>query len=318
MSGRRQEEGCGQRYLFVALPRSAPARRVFRPARKVPWGTWIFVILVLVLAIGALGAFLGVVLPERVAALAQTEASELSLARKGAADVSSNVISLWADLSAKGSMSLSDDRLAQDLALASSTEKSADDALGHGQTAESYMAQADGLPFQLHSPAFVAADRPALQHLDKALQAAIKLTHAATLQLTLAQHLSQDAQKMSGTLDPSLRAGNWTDAARAASALATDLKEQQAPAGDPEALLDPLWAKRIDAMLAVVTDAQQYSLAAAAHQTQVAQQASRSLNAARDQLAATIAAAQNGAAAWQANKIQPVLDTLSKELATGS
>jgi hypothetical protein len=290
---------------------------VFRPARRVSWGTWIFVILVLALAIGAVGAFLEVVLPQRVAQLAQSEASELALARKGATDVTSSVNSLWAEISAKGSMSLSDDRLTQDLALAKSTEKSADDALGHVQTAQSYMAQADGLPFQLHSPAFIATDRPALQHLDKALQAVIKLTHAASLQLPLAQHLGQDALKISGTLDPSLNARSWTDAARAASALTTDLKSQQAPAGDPEALLDPLWAKRVDAMLAVVTDAQQYSLAAAANQTQLAQQASRSLAAARVQLTATIAAAQNGAADWQARMIQPLLDTVAREASAG-
>jgi hypothetical protein len=272
---------------------------------------------VLALAIGAVGAFLEVVLPQRVAQLAQSEASELALARQGATDVSSSVNSLWAEISAKGSMSLSDDKLVQDLALAKSTEKLADDALGHVQTAQSYMAQADGLPFQLHSPAFIATDRPALQHLDKALQAVIKLTHAASLQLPLAQHLNQDALKISSTLDPSLNARSWTDAARAASALTTDLKSQQAPAGDPEALLDPLWAKRVDAMLAVVTDAQQYSLAAAANQTQLAQQASRSLAAARVQLTATIAAAQNGAADWQARMIQPLLDTVAREASAG-
>jgi hypothetical protein len=288
---------------------------VFRPARRVSWGTWIFAILVLLLAVGAVGAFLEVVLPQRVAQLAQSEASELALARKGATDVSPSVTSLWAEISAKGSMGLSDDRLAQDLTLAMSTEKTADDALGHIQTAQSYMAQADGLPFQLHSPAFLATDRPALQHLDKALQAVVKLTHAATLQLTLAQHLSQSSQTMSGTLDPSLNARSWTNAARAASALATDLKSQQAPAADPEALLDPLWAKRVDAMLAVVTNAQQYSLAAAANQTQLAQQASRSLATARAQLAATIVAAQNGAADWQAKMIQPLLDTVAREMA---
>lgn len=288
---------------------------VFRPARRVSWGTWIFAILVLLLAGGAVGAFLEVVLPQRVAQLAQSEAGELALARKGAADVSASVPSLWAEISAKGSMSLSDDRLAQDLTLALSTEKAADDALGHIQTAQSYMAQADGLPFQLHSPAFLATDRPALQHLNNSLQAVVRLTHAATLQLTLAQHLSQSSQTMSGTLDPSLNARSWTNAARAASALATDLKSQQAPAADPEALLDPLWAKRVDAMLAVVTNAQAYSLAAAANQTQLAAQASRSLAAARVQLAATIVAAQNGAADWQAKMIQPLLDTVARQMA---
>ncbi|HEX9548740.1 MAG TPA: hypothetical protein VF942_15485 [Acidimicrobiales bacterium] len=274
--------------------------------------------LVLVVAVGAIGGFLEVVLPQRVSTLAQSEANEVALARKGAADVNTAVIALWADISPKGGMSLSADRITQNLMLAQSTERLADDALGHIQLAQSDMAQADGLPFQLHSPAFIASDRPALQHLDKALQASIKLTHAATLQLTLAQNLNQDAQKLSGSLDPSLAAHSWTDAARTASALATDLRAQQSPASDPEALLDPLWSKWADAMLTVVTWAQQLSLTSAASQTQQAQQASKSLAAARVQLAATSAAAKANAAAWQANAIQPVLDTVAKQLAAGS
>jgi len=275
-------------------------------------------VLVLVVAVGAIGGFLEVVLPQRVSTLAQSEANEVALARKGAADVNTAVIALWADISPKGGMSLSADRITQNLMLAQSTERLADDALGHIQLAQSDMAQADGLPFQLHSPAFIASDRPALQHLDKALQASIKLTHAATLQLTLAQNLNQDAQKLSGSLDPSLAAHSWTDAARTASALATDLRAQQSPASDPEALLDPLWSKWADAMLTVVTWAQQLSLTSAASQTQQAQQASKSLAAARVQLAATSAAAKANAAAWQANAIQPVLDTVAKQLAAGS
>jgi hypothetical protein len=275
-------------------------------------------VLVLVVAVGTIGGFLEVVLPQRVSTLAQSEANEVALARKGAADVNTAVIALWADISPHGGMSLSADRITQNLMLAQSTERLADDALGHIQLAQSDMAQADGLPFQLHSPAFIASDRPALQHLDKALQASIKLTHAATLQLTLAQNLNQDAQKLSGSLDPSLAAHSWTDAARTASALATDLRAQQSPASDPEALLDPLWSKWADAMLTVVTWAQQLSLTSAASQTQQAQQASKSLAAARVQLAAASAAAKTNAAAWQAQAIQPVLDTVAKELAAGS
>jgi hypothetical protein len=302
----------------VALPRPAPARRVFRPARRVSWGTWIFVILVLLIAVGALGAFLTFMLPQRVAQLAQSEAGELDLARRGAADVSTNVNHLWVDMSAKGSMSLSDTQLAADLALAKSAQKSADDALGHVQLAQSYMAQADGLPFQLHSAAFIATDRPALEHLDKALQASLKLTHGAILQLTLAQQVTADAQKISTTLDPALKAHAWADAARASSALADDLKPQQVSAAFADALLDPLWANWIDAMVAVVTNAQQYSLAAAANQTQAAQQSANNLAAARRQFAASFAAAQNGAAAWQGKTIQPLLDSVTRETAAGS
>ena len=313
-----QEEACGQRYLCVALPKPAPARRVFRPARRVSWGTWIFVIVVLLIAIGALGGFLEIVLPQRVAQLAQSEASELGLARKGTADVSTNVSRLWADLSAKGSMSLSSDQLTREMALANSAQKSADDAEGHVVLAQSYMAQADGLPFQLHSPAFIATDRPALEHLDKALQASQKLTHAAILQLSLAQQVTQDAGKISTTLDPALNAHAWADAARASSTLADDLKPQQVSAAFADALLDPLWATWIDGLVAVVTDAQQYSLAAAANQTQAAQQSANQLAAARQHVAASFAAAQNGATAWKVKTIQPLLDTVTRETAAGS
>jgi len=290
---------------------------VFRPARRVSWATWIFAILVLLLAGGAVGAFLEVVLPQRVAQLAQAEAGELAQARKGTTDVSTAVSGLWTDISAKGGISLSDDQLTRDLALAKDTEKSAADALGHVQAAQAYMSQADGLPFQFHSPSFIATDRPALQHLDSALQATTKLTHAATLQLTLAQHLNQAAQTISGSLTRNVNAGAWTDAARTASTLTTDLKAQQPPVADQEALLDPLWGKWVDAMLAVATSAQQLSLASAAGQTQQAQQASRNLAAGWGQLASSFAAAQNGASAWQVKTVQPVLDTIAREKSAG-
>ena len=288
---------------------------MFRPARRVSWATRIFAFLVFLLAAGAIGAFLEVVLPQRVAQLAQSEAGELALARKGATDASTAVTGLWVEISTKGGIGLSDDQLTKDLALATATEKSADDALSHVQAAQSYMSQADGLPFQFHSPSFIAADRPTLRHLDSALQATIKLTHGANLELTLARHLNQDAQTISGSLYTSLNNRAWTDAARTASALTTDLQSQQAPVGDAEALLDPLWGKWVDAMLSVASSAKQLSLASAARETQQAQLASRSLEAAKAQLAASYAEAQNDAAAWQAKTIQPLLDTISKERA---
>ncbi|HLB77529.1 MAG TPA: hypothetical protein VJO72_10885, partial [Candidatus Dormibacteraeota bacterium] len=238
------------------------------------------------------------------------------LAKKGTADVNTAVAGLWADLSPRGSMSLSADRLAEDLALAKRTERSADDALSHVQAAQAYMAQADGLPFQFHSPTFIGPDRAAAQHLEKALTTSIRLSHAATLQLTLAGHMSQDSQSLL-SMNASLNARDWTNAARTASTIATDLKSQQSPAGDPEALLDPLWAKWVDAMLGVAIAGQQVSLASAANQTQQAQQAGRTLAAAREQLAATFAAAQNGAAAWQAKTVQPIVDSVAKETASG-
>ena len=129
--------------------------------------------------------------------------------------------------------------------------------------------------------------------------------------------MSQNSQSLV-SMNASLNARDWTNAARTASTIATDLKSQQSPAGDPEALLDPLWAKWVDAMLGVAISAQQYSLASAANQTQQAQQAGRTLAAARDQLAATFAAAQNGAAAWQAKTVQPILDSVARETASGA
>ena len=290
---------------------------MFRPARRVSWGTRIFALLVFLLAVGAIGAFLEVLLPQQVAKLAQMEGNELVLARKGTADVNTAVAGLWADLSPKGSMSLSAARLSDDLAVAKRTERSADEALSHVQAAQAYMAQADGLPFQFHAPTFIAPDRAAAQHLEKALTTSIKLSHAATLQLTLAEHMSQNSQSLV-SMNASLNARDWTNSARTASTIATDLKSQQSPAGDAEALLDPLWAKWVDAMLGVAISAQQYSLASAANQTQQAQQAGRTLAAAREQLAATFAAAQNGAAAWQAKTVQPVLDSVARETASGA
>jgi hypothetical protein len=314
---RRQEEAYGPRYLLVALPRPASQRRVFRPARRVNWGTRIFAVLVLLLAVGAIGAFLEIMLPQQAAKLAQLEAGELAQARKGTADVNTSVTTLWADISPKGAMSLTDDRLSADLALSQKTEKAAADALSHVQAAQGDIAQADALPFQFHHPAFILTDRPALQHLEKSLSAAVTLAHGATLQLTLAKHLSQNAATLV-QLNASVDARSWASAASIASTLLTDLRSQQVPLTDPEALLDPLWGKWVDAMVSVTVDAQQLALHSAANQGSLAQQDSRALASARAQLAASFTTAQNGAPAWQAKTIQPLLDTLTKELAAGS
>ena len=66
-------------------------------------------------------------------------------------------------------------------------------------------------------------------------------------------------------------------------------------------------------MLAVASSAKQLSLASAAGQSQQAQLASRNLAAAKAQLVSTFADAQNGAAAWQAKTVQPLLDTIARE-----
>lgn len=268
----------------------------------------------LVLAVGAISGFFTVLLPQQVAKLTQLEANELGLARKGAANVNTSVTALWADVSPKGSVSLSDDRLAVDITLSKQTESSAADALGHVRAAEAYMAQASSLPLQFHPPAFIATDRPSLQHLEKGLGAAVKLAHGATLQLTLAKHLRQDSNTLV-QLNASVDARAWAAAAATASTLVTDLRSQQVPVADPEALLDPLWAKWVDGMVSVTVDDQQLALHSAANQSQLAQQDARTLSAARAQLAASFTTAQNGAADWQVKTIQPVFDTLTKELA---
>jgi hypothetical protein len=309
--------GLRPRYLFVALRNPAP-RRVFRPARRVSWGTRIFALLVFLLAVGSVVAFLEVVLPARAATLAQQEAGELALARKGAEDVSTSLNLVWADLSSHGSMSLTDEQITANLARAKSAEKAASDALGHVELAQAYLAEVDGLPFQLHAPAIIASDRPSLRHMDKALTTALRLAHAANLQLTIARHMRQDMLGITATLDPSLSARSWTAAARSAAGLATDLKAQETAAADPEALLDPLWSKWVESTTTYVTIAQQYSLASAGGQAQTAQQLARTLAAARDQLGATQAAAQNAATTWQQKTIQPLLSTMASEIAAAS
>jgi lipopolysaccharide export LptBFGC system permease protein LptF len=303
--------------FFVALPRTAQ-RRVFRPARRVSWGTIIFSILVFLLAIGAVAGFLVIVLPGRVATLSQNEANELRTARQGAAGVSLSTTTLWSDLSANGSMGLSDSRLFQDLALAQSIEKAGDDALAHAQAADQYLAEADAIPFQLHAPAFVSTDRPALVHLEKALAAAIKLAHGATLQITLAQHVSQDMHTVTGQLNSSLLTHDWTAASRTAAAIQQDLKAQENAASNAETLLDPLWIAWMDATVGYAATAQQFSLTSAANQTQSAQQLARALNAANDQIGQKMAQAQAHAAAWNQKTVQPLLVTLAKELAAAS
>ena len=291
---------------------------MFRPTRRASWGTRIFVFLVFALAVGAVAYFLVVVLPARVASLARSESQELVAARAGATSVSTSLTTLWSDIDASGSMSLSADRITQDLALAQSTEKAANDALSHVQAAQGYLAEADGIPFQFHHPAFIATDQPALRHLEKSLQTATRLSHGATLQLTLAQHMLKDWQSVTAQLNPSLAARKWAQVASIAGDLQRDLKSQTSAVQNPEAFLDPLWGKWTDAMSTYATTAQAYSLAAAGGQTQTAQQLGRVLAAESDQMGASLAAARANTGTWQQKTIQPLLDTVSRELAAGS
>jgi hypothetical protein len=268
---------------------------------------------VLLLALGSIGAFLEVFLPQQIASVAKLEGNELQRARQQSGDVDASLLRLWSDLS-KGSIGLSDAELAQDLTLAQQTEKSASDALTHVQAAQTYLAQADGMPFQLHSPGFVTTDRPVLAHLQNSLNAASKLANAAALQIPIAQAMNQNLRSLSD-LNNSLNARDWAGGARTAASLSAAVKVQQGPAANAETFLDPLWAHWIDATLSVVTAAQQLCLASAQNQAPLAQQDAAILAAARNQMAAASTAAQGGAAAWQAKTVQPVLDTVAREAA---
>ena len=299
--------------FIVAQPRPAQ-RLVFRPARRVSWGTRIFTFLVLLLAIGTVGAFLLVVLPARVGELGRNEAHELSLAQDEARTVDDQLVQLWADIAASSGLALPPDRVTGVLNRAKAVERQADDALAHAEAARTYLVQADGVPFQLHAPAFVAADQPRIQRLESGLQAAIRLAHGAFLQMTVAGHVQTDYATLSGQLMPSIQAGAWTPAARAASELQIRLKTDQQDSQDPETLIDPLWAKWIDAMSSYAFNAQHYALAAAANDTRTAQQLAKTMAANVDQMTAARAAAIAGGPAWQLQTVKPLLDALDRSV----
>lgn len=262
---------------------------------------------------GSIGGFLEIFLPQQLASLSKSESSEMQLARQGTGSVSRSVTLLWTDLS-NGAIGLSSDQLTKDLTLAQQVEKSSSDASSHVQAAQGYMAQADGLPFQFHSPAFIAADRPAAVQMQKALNNANRLASAAVSQIAIAQSMSQNSQSLAA-LNNSLAAGDWAGGARTASTLAANVKLQHDPAVNPDTLLDPLWAKWIDDVTSVVIDAQQYCLAAAQNETALVQQDGAALARARNQMAADLAAAQNHAASWQQQTIKPLLDSVAQETA---
>lgn len=297
----------------MALPRPAPARRVFRPARRVSWGTRLFAAAVLLLAVGAIGAFLELFLPQQIAQLAKLESSEMQQARQDTGDVNASVNNLWGDLS-KGTITLPSSQLETDQALAAQAQKSITSALAHVQAAQAYMAQADGMPFQFHSPAFVATDRPAALHLQNSLNTALRLANAAANQIVIARAMSQNGESLNA-LNASLAAGDWSGCTKAASTLSSSVKVQHDPANYPDTLMDPRWATWIDQMGTVVGDAQQYCLAAAQNQGSMVQQDGATLGTARNQMAADYAAAESNAAAWQQQKIQPLLQGMSKESA---
>ena len=280
------------------------------------WGTYILAFLILVTSVGATAAFLIVILPARVADLGRQEAQELAAARTGAATVQQSLTGLVADLGQAGPFTLAADRVTTDLALAKTTEKQASDALAHAEAAKAYLLEADGVPFQLHSPLFVSGDRPAALHLESGLQSAQKLAHAATLQLTLAQTVAADQQTWNGQLAPALASKGWVVAARTAATLQDQLKSEQLGAGNPDALLDPLWGKWIDARFAYAQTAQSYALNAASGQTVTAQELLRVLTGQAAQIQAALNAAQQGVAGWTQRTIQPLLQSTSQDLTT--
>jgi hypothetical protein len=296
----------------VALPRPVPARRVFRPTRRVSWGTRILAGLIGITAIAATAAFVGVVLPGRVADLGSHEGVELAAARSQAATVQASLSGLLQDIDPSGPFALASDRLASDLALSRATEKQASEALAHAQAAGAYLNEAAGVPFQLHQPAFLRTDRPAAAQLQSGLQAALKLAHAVTLQLTLAQTVAVDEQAWNGQLVPALASRSWAPAARAAASLQTQLKSEQLGAANPDALLDPLWGKWIDARYAYALTAQSYALNQASGQTITARDLQATLNTQAGQIQAALAAAQRHLSAWDQQAIAPLLQIATR------
>jgi hypothetical protein len=257
-----------------------------------------------------------VVLPQRVGQLAGLEANDLTAARTGSTSVAASVKTLWAELSTTSSISLTPDRLTADLATAQGIQKSDGDALAHVQAAQSDITQAQAIPFQLRAPAFLSDATP-LSHLSKSLGAAANLALAATLQLTIAQHMNQDLTTLA-SLNASVSSKDWTSASKTAASLVTDVKAQQAAAADPEALIDPLWSKWMDGIITYAGAAQQYALASASNQKPAAQQFANQMAAANQQIGAALAAAQGNGSAWQTSTVQPVLSTMTTELAAGS
>ena len=270
----------------------------------------------LVVAVGSVGAFLEIFLPQQLALTERMESSELQKARQGTAGVNTSVASLWNELAA-GSVGAPDDQLLKELALAKAIQRTSSDALAHVQAAQAYLTQAEAMPFQLHSPGFVAADRVTLQHLQSSLTAASRLAGAASLQLPIAQSMNQNLRTLA-QLDQSLAAHDWAGGARTAATLSAAIRPQQGSDANPETLLDPLWARWIDATETVVLAAQQYCLAAAQNQAQLAQEAAASLAGARNRMTAAYAAAQANASAWQAKTVQPLLATMSREAAAAA
>ncbi len=281
------------------------------------WGTRIAAVLMLVLAGVGFGGFLLVILPNQAADLGKTAAREVAAAQQSTGQVGRSVTTLWGGITPKGSLLLGPDKITAGLAAAQAAEKAADSANADVQASLAVLLQADGIPFQLRPPAYIAPDRATLGHLDKVVQSSRRLAYAASLQFAIAQHAQQDQAAVAGSLKPALAARNWVLVARTAATLKDDLKAQVDLAATPEALMDPLWGKWLDALASYNYTAQQYALAESSGQTSAGQGLRRTLDQQDAQIGAAWSAAVAGNTAWQHNTVQPILDSLAKELATG-
>ncbi|HYS28579.1 MAG TPA: hypothetical protein VEQ12_03625 [Candidatus Limnocylindria bacterium] len=290
---------------------------VYRRPRKVSWGTRIAAVLMLGLAGVGFGGFLLVILPKQSADLGTTAAAQVVAAQQSTGQVGRSVTTLWGGITPTGSVLLSPDKVTAGLAAAQAAEKAADAANTDIQAALAVLLQADGIPFQLSPPPYIAPDRAILGHLDKVVQSSRRLAYAASLQFAIAQHAQQDQASVAGTLKPALAARNWVLVARTAATLKDDLKAQVDLAATPEALMDPAWGKWLDGLAAYDYTAQQYALAESSGQSSAAQGLRRTLDQQDAQVAAAWSAAVAGNAAWQHSTVQPILDSLAKELATG-
>jgi hypothetical protein len=271
----------------------------------------------LVLAGVGFGGFLLVILPKQAAEIGKTADHQVAIAQQSTGQVGRSVTTLWAVITPAGSLLLAPDKLTAGAAAAHAAEKAADSANADIQSGLAVLLQADSIPFQLRPPAYIAPDRATLGHLDKVVQSSRRLAYAASLQFAIAQHAQQDQATVAGTLKPALAARNWVLVARTAAGLKDDLQAQVDLAAVPEALVDPLWGKWLDALASYNYTAQQYALAESSGQSSAAQGLRRTLDQQDGQVAAAWSAAAAGNTAWQHTAIQPLLDSLAKDLASG-
>lgn len=272
----------------------------------------------LILLAATVGYFLAVVLPQRLGELGRNEAVQLTSARASALKVDNEVAAIWQDLGSAGPMAMSADQLSKDLAEANAAAKQATNAITQVEAAKALMAEADGVPFQLHSPSFVVSDRPSAAHLEASLEAASQLATAASLQLSVAQHAQADAAAVSSQVQQGISNRSWAAVARASANLQPELTANSASARQPQALMDPLWATWIDDLFNYTVTAQGYSLAQATGQGSTAAPLAHTLNAQAAAISAAHDRAQANAASWQATTIAPLLAIMRQELAAGS